>query len=131
VAAYPLRDDFEEGNGDVAAGDPGAGAGATWNCEVDAEIGNDVPDCLLDWTERRRFGGPRHEQPALSFHEGLGPMVFDVGEHVLSGVSTWVIELLNGRPQRRRLAYTSREGADALGDLGLAPTLVLTRASDG
>lgn len=57
--------------------------------------------------------------------------MFDVGDHVLSGVSAWVIELFHNRPRRGSLAYISREGADALGDLALAPTLVLTRASGG
>jgi hypothetical protein len=127
VAAYPLSEDFEEGNGDVAAGDPGAGAGATWSCAVDAEIGNEVPDCLLDWTERRRFGGPRHERPALSSKEDLGPLVLEVGDHVASGVSAWLIELFDRRPRRGSLAYVSSEGADALGDLDLAPSLILTQ----
>jgi hypothetical protein len=131
VVAYPLSDAFEEGSGNSFEGDRGAGAGATWNCAIEAEISDGEEDCLLDWTERRRFGGPRHERPVLSSREGLGPIVFDVGDHVLSGVSAWVIELFHSRPQRGSLAYISREGADALGDLGLAPALVLTRASDG
>jgi len=87
VAANPLSDAFEEGDGDVAAGDPGAGAGATWSCAVDVEIGNEVPDCLLDCTERERFGGPGHERPALSSGEQLGPLVFEVGDHLASDVS--------------------------------------------
>jgi hypothetical protein len=66
LVAYPVRDAFEEGDGDAAAGDPGAGPGATWNCAVDAEISDDFADCLVDWTKRRRFGGPREERPALS-----------------------------------------------------------------
>lgn len=77
VAAYPLRDEFEEGNGYAAAGDPGAGAGATWSCAVNAEIGNDIPDCLLDWTGRQRFGGPRNERPALSAVALRGPVVLE------------------------------------------------------
>ena len=127
LAAYPIGDAFEEGNGDAATDDPGAGPGASWNCAVDAEIADEIDDCLVDWTRRRRFGRLRGERPALSFQEGAGPVVFDVGDHVLAGFSSWIIEPFDRRPWHKSFGYVSREGADELGDLGLAPTLVLTQ----
>jgi hypothetical protein len=125
LAAWPSSDPFEEGNGNSAAGDPGAGVGATWNCGEDAEIGDDLRDCLVGWT-LRRFGGPGSQRPVLSYQEGSSPAVFEVADDITGGISTWVIELFDRRPRRNRLAYVAREGAAALGDLELAPTLILT-----
>ena len=59
--------------------------------------------------------------------ETSGPLVFDVGDHVASGITAWRIEPFDRRSARGGLGYVSREGADALGDLALAPTLILTR----
>jgi hypothetical protein len=126
LAAYPVRDAFEEGGGNAAVDDPGAGPGATWNCAVDAEIGDEFADCLVDWTKRRRFGSPREERPARSTQESAGPIVFDVGDHVLAGITAWIIEPFDRRPWPKSFGYVSRERAEELGDLSLAPTLVLT-----
>jgi hypothetical protein len=127
LAAYPVIDAFFEGNGNVAAGETGMGPGATWNCAIDAEVGDDVTECMVDWTALRRFSVPPEERPALSVQETSGPLVFDVGDHVGSGITAWLIEPFDRRAARGGLGYVSREGADAVGELALAPTLVLTR----
>jgi hypothetical protein len=57
--------------------------------------------------------------------------VFDVGDHVASGITAWIIEPFDQRAAHGGLGYVSHEGADALGDLALAPTLVLTHDSAG
>jgi hypothetical protein len=124
LVAYPLSDAFEEGDGNSAAGDRGAGPGATWHCAVDAEVGDNVEECLLDWTKLRRAGGARGARPAPGSPERLA--VFDVADHVSNGISAWIVESLDRRPLRESFGYVSREGADALDDLALAPTLVLT-----
>ncbi len=126
LVAWPSGDTFEEGNGNSAAGDPGEGRGATWNCAVDADISNDVKECLARWTGPRRFGGSRRARPALSYQGEPGPVVFDVRDHVAGGVSVWTIELFDRQFRRGHLAYVSRQGADGQGDLELAPTLILT-----
>jgi hypothetical protein len=126
LAAYPVTDAFLEGNGNVAAGEAGTGRGATWNCAVDAEVGDDLTDCLVEWTSLRRFSGPPEERPALSVQENSGPLVFDVGDHVASGITAWLIEPFDRRALRGGLGYVSGEGTDALDDLALAPTLILT-----
>ena len=59
--------------------------------------------------------------------ETSGPLVFDVGDHVASGITAWLIEPFDRRSARGGRGHVSREGADALGDLALAPTLILTR----
>ena len=60
----------------------------------------------------------------LGVQETSGPLVFDVGDHVASGITAWPFDR---RSACGGLGYVSHEGADALSDLALAPTLILTR----
>jgi hypothetical protein len=46
IDAHPLLTGFVEGNGND---DRGSGAGVTWSCAVDAQIGNHRPDCTPMW----------------------------------------------------------------------------------
>ena len=50
-------------------------------------------------------------------------MALDVTEAVRSGVHAWTLRRARGRGS---LTFVSGEGAEALGDPGLAPTLILT-----
>ena len=124
VAARPLRAaGFVEGNGNAAEVDRGIGRGATWNCAEDFEIADFLEECVQDWP-RRMFRG----RGEVVFQEDgyTGPVSWDVTADVERGASAWLIARRHGRGHS--LAYHSREGAAALGNPSLAPTLVLTHA---
>jgi hypothetical protein len=126
LVALPLRAGFVEGNGDDAGNEPGTGSGVTWNCAEDAEIGDDMEDCLQEWPEPRI--GRWRSAPRVSVADGhSGPVSWDVTEHVKDGVNAWMIHRKRGGGS---FSFHSREGAAALGDPSLAPTLILQRADD-
>jgi len=125
----PLRSDFVEGDGDIAGPDRGTGGGTTWNCAEDADIANDAQDCLQYWVPGgwEAEWGTSHQGgdgEALQFVEAGegGPVGWDVTEAVRRGVHAWALRVRGND----RLALVSREGAAALGNPGLAPTLILT-----
>jgi len=136
LVLWPLNGEFVEGNGvaDVAGEYPGIGSGATWNCAEDIDVGDDAADCLQewDWDWDRGWGwgasldGGRDEARYAFVPEGdaqSSRVGWDVTEDVRRGVYTWALQRASGSGS---LAFVSREGAEALGDLGLAPTLILT-----
>lgn len=123
-----------ERNGNVAEQDRGIGSGATWNCAEDADIADDAADCLQDWDWGRGRGrgpgwgasldGARYEAVVFQDDGQSGRVALDVTEAVRSGVHAWTLQRARGRGS---LTFVSGEGAEALGDPGLAPTLILTR----
>lgn len=133
-----LDDGFEswvEGNGNnypTPKNPKGSGPGVTWNCATDNNVANEKPDCsgVFFW----KTGGKKHQGvlrgPALHTDGMLDgtKVVFDVTDDVIAGIGpkdtkfiTWFI-LVKGAGS---VAYYSREGAAAAGDLGLAPLLIL------
>jgi hypothetical protein len=128
----PLADAFVEGNGNLADADWGTGAGATWNCAEDADISDDVNDCLVDWSSRSsssdhgrgdgsRLGGPK--DGAARYDWRKGQVSWDVTDDLRGGIHAWLVRVLG----RRGAAYVSREGAVLLPDPARAPTLLLDR----
>lgn len=133
----PLTDNFVEGNGNLDDQNFGRGTGATWNCAEDADVSDDVKDCLQDWShstfDRTPAPGRSHHWGGKRF--GKGPerkidrdrrhlqVSWDVTEDVQSGVHAWLIRVQRGAG--RGPAYLSREGADLLRDPVRAPTLLL------
>jgi hypothetical protein len=136
-----LDDGFElwpEGNGNnypTPKNPHGTGAGVTWNCEADANIANQKPDCtgIIYW----KTGGKKHQGtligPALQSNDMPDgtQITFDVTADVLAGLGpldakfiTWFI-LVKGPGN---VAYYSREGALAAGDPSFAPTLVVVES---
>jgi hypothetical protein len=128
VVAYPLLDLFMEGNGNAAAGDRGAGMGVTWNCALDLDIANDEKECLFEWTGLPRFR-PRWNGPSAAvrhFDHTTGAVEWDVTEDVASGITAWILQKAK-RWRGGGVDYYSRQGARAVNDTNLAPTLMLER----
>lgn len=126
-------EDWVEGNGNnypIPKNPQGTGAGVTWNCWTDANIANQKPDCkgVLRW----KTGGKKHQGPlvgpALHTNGMLDgtKVVFDVTADVQKGLGpkdvrfiTWFIQVKG----LGSVAYYSREGAIAAGNLLYAPIL--------
>jgi hypothetical protein len=139
----PLTEDFVEGNGNLAEHERGFGGGAIWNCAIDADISDDVEDCVLNWSsrsassdhtwgDRARHGGRKHF--------GAGPEIrpvhydwrkhqasWDVTDDLRSGIHAWLIRV-RGRGKRGPTCV-SRQSAAMLRDPTWAPTLLLDRAT--
>lgn len=133
-----LDDGFEawaEGNGNnypTPKNPKGTGPGVTWNCSTDANIANEKPDCsgIFRW----KTGGKKHQGPLRgpALHtDGMldGTKVsFDVSADILAGLGPQDVKyisffiLVKGAGS---VAYYSREGALAAGDLTLAPRLII------
>jgi hypothetical protein len=121
VTARPLGDTFWEGNGNLAAGERGSGRGATWNCAIDSDIADDVKTCEAAWSAPIWRG----KGVAWPHDDGLlGEATWDVTEDVADGITAWTIRK-SARRRGGNVLYYSREGARALLDTGLAPTLLL------
>jgi hypothetical protein len=133
VDAHPLTVDFEEGDGQNAEvpgsqSTRGSGAGVTWNCAEDAEIGNQRTDCAPRWNGGT-FG--LATAPSVLHFNGLSDEVeWDVTTDVGAGVSAWLIKKTDER-QAGRVSYHSRESAAAAGDPDLAPRLILEGGPGG
>ena len=121
MTVRPLADTFWEGNGNLAADERGSGRGATWSCAIDADIADDVKACEVAWSERIWRG-----KGIAELHDDglLGEAAWDVTEDVADGITSWTIQK-SGRRRGGNVHYYSREGARALLDTGLAPTLLL------
>jgi hypothetical protein len=133
-----MDDGFEtwaEGNGNnypTPKNPRGTGAGVTWNCSTDNNIANEKPDCVGIF--RWKTGGKKHQGPLRgpALHtDGMldgTKVVFDVTADVLAGLGPQDAQFMSWFIQVKGLgsvAYYSREGALAAGDLSLAPTLLI------
>jgi hypothetical protein len=128
VDAHRLMSDFAEGNGlqanvSAAQSTRGNGAGVTWNCASDTEIGNQQTNCVATWN------GGDFASPAapgvLHVNSLTGEVEWDVTADVHAGGSRWLIKKTN-EGATGEVAYYSREGSlQATGGLSLAPTLIL------
>ena len=97
----------------------------TWNCATDTEISNRDVDCFETW-DGGNAGAPT--APGVLHTRSLeGEVVWDVTDDVLAGTNAWLIKKQN-EGQGGGVRYYSKEGAAEAGNLGLAPTLILTPA---
>ncbi len=136
----PLTDNFVEGLGNLAEQDFGVGTGATWNCAEDADVSDDVEDCLQSWSrstfDRTPALGRSHRWGGKPFGKGPDRRIdrhrrhlqasWDVTEDLQNGVHAWLIRVVQGAG--RGPAYVSRDGAALLRDPVRAPTLLLEGA---
>jgi len=129
VDVHPLLEDWIEGNGNnavVVSGAPsfrGSGEGVTWRCASDSDISNQQADCASPWD-----GGAFASATAagvLHTNGLLGEVSWDVTEDVMAGANFgWLVKKREeGQPGQVR--YFSREGAARVGDVSLAPRLIL------
>ena len=129
VDVHPLLEDWTEGNGHNAvmvSGVPtfrGSGQGVTWHCASDADISNQQSNCASLWN-----GGAFASATAagvLHTNGLLGEVSWDVTTDVMAGANFgWLIKKREeGQPGQVR--YFSREGAARVGDVSLAPRLIL------
>jgi hypothetical protein len=129
VDAHRLFADWTEGNGrnDVMAGGRpgfrGTGAGVTWDCSRDTNIGNERANCTPQWN-----GGSYAAATAtgnLHRNRVVGQVSWDVTADVRAGANFgWVIRK-RAENQDGQVRYYSREGAALAGNNSLAPRLVL------
>jgi hypothetical protein len=119
IDAHPLLTGFVEGNGND---DRGSGAGVTWFCAVDAQIGNHRPDCSPMW-RGGRFG-PATAAPVVHFNGLRGDVRWDVTADVLAGTTGWVLKKRH-EGVSGKVGYYSREGAAALGSPLSGPRLII------
>lgn len=78
----PIRGGFVEGNGVV-------GTGATWNCAEDANVSDDVKDCLQSWPISRFANTDTHWPDEHDRREGF--IGWDVTKAVRYGIHAWLI----------------------------------------
>ena len=134
VSVHRLAVSFTEGNGkwlDLPSGirDRGRGPGVTWSCATDNEIGNNAANCATQWNGGSTAAGPAS---AMALHTvgQTGAVEWDVTADVLQALSEgapsvqWLIRRAFEN-QTGHAAYHSSEGAAALGDADLAPTLTV------
>jgi hypothetical protein len=134
VSVHRLAVPFAEGNGQwfdlpSSSRTRGNGPGVTWNCAVDGEIANTVADCDAPWDGGSAAAGPG--SASVLHTSGLtGSVEWDVTADVLQALSEnatsiqWLIRRAVEN-QSGRAIYHSGEGAAALGNPDLAPTLTL------
>jgi hypothetical protein len=132
VSVHRLTVPFAEGDGRWF-GEPsstrtrGTAAGTTWNCAVDSNIANNSGNCSSSWNGGSTAAGPT--TASVRHTNGLiGPVEWDVTADVLEALSEnatsiqWLIRRAV-ESQSGRAIYHSRDGAAAMGDAELAPTL--------
>jgi hypothetical protein len=139
--AARLDDGFEswaEGNGNnypTPKNPKGTGSGVTWNCSTDTNIANEKPDCtgIFRWkTGGKKYQGPLRG-PALHTNDMLDgtKVVFDVTADVQAGLGPQDVKfmsffiLVKGDGS---VAYYSKEGAAAAGNLAYVPMLIIDEA---
>lgn len=132
IAILALPSGFVEGNGDTGNFDLGMDQGATWNCAIDGDISNFIKDCVKDWpqglSDRSGLNKLRSgKKMGAHYDRETGELSLDVTEDVRNGIKAWFIQAKGGRD----FVLYSREGASALGESGLAPTLILENAEHG
>lgn len=134
ISLHRLAVPFTEGNGkwlDLPSGTRtrGNGPGVTWSCATDNEIGNSAANCATQWNGGAAAAGPAS---AMVLHgNGLtGAVQWDVTADVLQALAEgapsiqWLIRQAN-ESQPGRAVYHSVDGAAALGDADVAPTLTV------
>ena len=129
VEAHRLLEHWTEGNGRndlMVGGGPGtrgSGEGVTWRCASDADISNHRADCEIKWN-----GGnfaPATGGGSLHQNGQTGEVMWDVTADVMAGAGFgWLIKKRE-EGQAGQVRYYSREGAQAAGDMNLAPKLIL------
>ena len=130
LTAYPLSDEFAEGNGNLSAGVSGGGVGATWLCAVDRDIQDNRNQCLEKWSHplvNRKEG-----TNATQFASSPAPVAWNVTADVKRGIHGWTIKResnSHGCDGTSELRYYSREGATKIADTGKAPRLLLIHAN--
>ena len=132
VSVHRLAVPFAEGNGQWfdlpgSSHTRGNGPGVTWNCAVDGEIANTMPDCGTLWNGGSTAAGPASAS-ALHTNGLTGQVEWDVTADVVQALSDnavsiqWLIRrAVEG--QSGHATYHSKEGAAALSNPDLAPTL--------
>jgi hypothetical protein len=134
VSVHRLAVPFTEGNGNWLDQPPGTrdrgnGPGVTWNCATDNEIGNSAANCPTQWDGGSTAAGPA-SATALHTVGQTGAVEWDVTADVRQALSEgapsvqWLIRRAV-ESQTGRAAYHSAEGAAAVGDTDLAPTLTI------
>jgi parallel beta-helix repeat protein len=132
VSVHRLGASFAEGNGQwfglpSESRTRGSGPGVTWNCAVDSSIANTSADCAAPWNGGSSVAG---SASASTLHtNGLtGALEWDVTADIVQALAEnaisvqWLIRRA-AENQSGRAIYHSREGAAALGNADLAPTL--------
>jgi len=128
-----------EGNGNnfpIDNNPRGTGAGATWNCAIDANIANEGRDCTsVDfWNAGLNFDGP--ERPSTTLLTNNMPdgtiVEFDVTADVQAGMGpldttymTWFLRKVPNTGSGEAFFY-SIQGAQQKGNPALAPQLIIT-----
>ena len=132
VSVHRLVVPFAEGNGQTfdlpgSTRTRGNGPGVTWNCAVDGEIANSMPDCGTPWNGGSTAAG-QASASALHTNGLTGPVEWDVTADVVQALSDnavsiqWLIRrAVEG--QSGHAIYHSKEGAATLSNPDLAPTL--------
>jgi hypothetical protein len=134
VSVHRLSVPFTEGNGkslDLPSSlrERGKGPGVTWSCATDTEIGNNAANCATQWNGGSANAGPVSAS-ALHTVGQTGAVEWDVTADVVDALSAgapsvqWLIRRAV-ESQSGHAAYHSTEGAAALGDAELAPTLTI------
>ena len=132
VSVHRLAVPFAEGNGQWFNLPPngrtrGDGPGVTWNCAVDSNIANSSGNCSTLWNGGSTAAGPA--SASVLHTNGLtGQVEWDVTADVIQALSEnavsiqWLIRRAV-ESQNGQALYHSKEGAAALSNPDLAPTL--------
>ncbi|MBI2549170.1 VCBS repeat-containing protein, partial [Candidatus Woesearchaeota archaeon] len=132
VAAYPILEDWAEGNGWGVGHSPpiiGNGSGVTWHCAVDEDIANHRIDCDTPWNGGT-FGPattPGVLHPYNVTTEARWNVTKDLKNNSFFG---WIIKPDDDdESENGWVIYYAKEGARARRNLSLAPRLVISYES--
>jgi hypothetical protein len=134
VSVHRLAVPFTEGNGKwlgLPSGTRtrGEGPGVTWSCATDSQIANSAANCATQWNGGSAAAGPASAS-VLHTTGQTGSVEWDVTADVLQALAEgapsiqWLIRR-SVESQNGYAAYHSADGAAALGDADLAPTLTV------
>ena len=134
VSVHRLAVPFAEGNGQwfgmpSSSRTRGTGPGVTWNCAVDTQIGNNAANCGTPWNGGSTVAGAASAR-AVHTNGLTGPVEWDVTADVLQALSEnatsiqWLIRR-EAENDNGSALYHSTDGAAALGNPDLAPTLTV------
>ncbi len=130
IVVHRLLTTFAEGNGwkiDMSPPISGTGSGVTWTCAIDTDISNNKENCASAWN------GGKYASSSVANYWHTNNMAGEVKYNITLDIknlasttkSVGYILFKEGTSNSGNLTYYSKEGAQLMDDMSLAPKLVI------